>query len=570
MKNVFRVLLITILLMLVYGVLWAGDKKIIAVLPFTVHSGENIDYVKQGIWDMLSSRISVIDKIEVLGKDVTLNALKEMEGKDLTVADVYGLGKKINVDYVIWGSITKIGNSLSIDGKLVDMITYKSTVSVFSQSQGMDDIIPKINDFAQRIDQHILGTAPSTFSPPVSSQQTPSTQQQPSVSSREADVVSGMRSGKKGTLTAIINPEFISSPEPLIRKDFWMSKKFPVEIKGMDIGDVTNDGKNKVVIIDSHNVMIYQKKDNDFVLVQKYEGKSSDDYLSVDVADINKNGTKQIFVTNMRGTTLESFVLEFRDGQFIPIASKLPWFLRVVESESATYLLGQRRGFDNPFDKSIHEIIWEDGKYREGMQMKIPGGLSVYGMTLDSLVTGGTEKVIALDNADYLNVFEKTDKPLERVQTFGSSKERIWKSDESFGGSNNSFSTAQASVSVTTDSVTSDKVYINHRILTHDINHDGKKKIIVVKNLSISGGSLFKNVKLFSSSELHEFEWDGLGLIENWKTRKINGYIADYQFKDVDNDGQKEIVLAIVMSGGSFATNTSVIVVYKVNPQQGG
>jgi hypothetical protein len=34
------------------------------------------------------------------------------------------------------------------------------------------------------------------------------------------------------------------------------------------------------------------------------------------------------------------------------------------------------------------------------------------------------------------------------------------------------------------------------------------------------------------------------GPSENWKTRKINGYVADYQFKDIDNDGQNEIVLA--------------------------
>jgi len=36
----------------------AEEKKTIAVLPFTVHSAENIDYVKNGVWDMLYSRLS--------------------------------------------------------------------------------------------------------------------------------------------------------------------------------------------------------------------------------------------------------------------------------------------------------------------------------------------------------------------------------------------------------------------------------------------------------------------------------------------------------------------------------
>ncbi|MEI8173125.1 MAG: FG-GAP-like repeat-containing protein [Deltaproteobacteria bacterium] len=564
MKNVLRFFIIFILLTFASGSLWAAkEKNMIAVLPFAVHSGENIDYVRQGIWDMLSSRISVADKIEVLSKDMTLNFLKETGGKDLTLADVYGLGKKMKVDYVIWGSITKIGNSLSIDGKLVDIAAYKSTVSIFAQSQGMDDVIPKINDFAQRIDQHILGIAPtsSAVSSPVSPQ-APSPQEKSTMASRESDVISGMRKSKQGTLTSFINPDFINTTEPIIRKNFWMSQKTPTEFKGMDIGDVNGDGMNEVVIIDSRNVMIYQKKDKDLFLVQKIPGQSYDNYLSVDVADINQNGTKEIIVTNLTGTTLESFILEFRDGKFVPIASKLPWFLRVIETSSGQKLLGQLRGFDKPFDTPIFEIVWEDRKYTKGKRMKIPEGLSVYGLTLDTLGIGTSEKILAIDEDDYLFIYEQTDKPLAKLQTFGGNKERIWKSDDVFGGSNNVIDTAMQTGPDRPDKNT----YINLRILTYDFKNDGKKEIIIVKNLS-SVGRVFRNVKAFSSSEVYNLEWDGLGLLENWKTKKINGYVADYQFKDIDNDGQKEIVLALVLASGQFVTNSSVIVVYKMNPQ---
>ena len=106
--------------------LWAKDKTIVAVLPFSVHSAENIDYVRQGVGDMLSSRISVNEKIEVISRDATLAALKETGGKELTLADVTALGKKLNADFVVWGSITKIGSSLSIDGKLIDIAAAKT------------------------------------------------------------------------------------------------------------------------------------------------------------------------------------------------------------------------------------------------------------------------------------------------------------------------------------------------------------------------------------------------------------------------------------------------------------
>jgi TolB-like protein len=565
MKYVLRLLIIFLFLIYAPGSLCAKDKKMIAVLPFSVHSGDNIDYVRQGIWDMLSSRISVADKIEVISKDVTQNALKEAGTKDLTLSDVYALGKKINVDYVVWGSITKIGNSLSIDGKLVDIAAYKSTVSIFSQSQGLDDVIPKINDFAQRIDQHILGMSPSSFASSPAFTQAPIPQEKSLPSSRESEIVSGIRASKKGTLTSFVNPDFINAPEAIIRKDFWMSQKFPSEFKGMDIGDVNNDGLNEVVMIDSRNIMIYQKKDREFRLIQKISGQSYDNYLSVDVCNVNQNATPEIIVTNLTGNTLESFILEFREGQFVRVASKLRWFLRVINTVSGPLLLGQRRGIEKPFDTPIYQIVWEDGQYKEGKKMKIPVGLSVYGLAIDAITGGSSEKIIALDESDYLTMYEPTDKPLIRLQTFGGNRERLWKSDEVYGGSNNSIGTSLQYGPDRTDQNT----YINLRILTYDAQRDGKKGIIIVKNLS-SVGRIFRNVKVFSSSELYDLEWDGLGLFENWKTKKINGYVADYQFKDIDNDGQKEIVLALVLSSGSMSTDTSVIVVYKMNPQQGG
>jgi len=195
--------------------------------------------------------------------------------------------------------------------------------------------------------------------------------------------------------------------------------------------------------------------------------------------------------------------------------------------------------------------------------MKIPQGLSVYGLTLDDLGMGGGEKVITLDDYDYLRIYQQTEKPLSRLAVFGGSDEMLFKSDEVFGGSNIYIEDANKQSS--DDEVK--RTYINLRILTYDINKDGKKEIIVVKNLS-SVGRVLKNVKVFTSSEVYNLEWDGLGLLENWKTRKINGYVADYQFKDIDNDGQNEIVLALVLSTGGSLRDRSVFVAYELAPQQ--
>jgi hypothetical protein len=44
----------------------------------------------------------------------------------------------------------------------------------------------------------------------------------------------------------------------------------------------------------------------------------------------------------------------------------------------------------------------------------------------------------------------------------------------------------------------------------------------------------------------------------------MNGYITDYQIRDVDNDGEEELVAALVTPGGALTVkSTSVILFFK-------
>ena len=63
--------------LLAAATLAAKEKYTVTVLPFALHSAENIEYVRQGINDMLISRISGSDKIEVTRKDVVSDILKK-------------------------------------------------------------------------------------------------------------------------------------------------------------------------------------------------------------------------------------------------------------------------------------------------------------------------------------------------------------------------------------------------------------------------------------------------------------------------------------------------------------
>ena len=75
----------------------------------------------------------------------------------LDEAAVTKIGMRIGADYVVLGSITRIGDYFSLDARLVSITEEKPPVTVNTQQKGIDDVMVKIGDFAQDIGYKILG-----------------------------------------------------------------------------------------------------------------------------------------------------------------------------------------------------------------------------------------------------------------------------------------------------------------------------------------------------------------------------------------------------------------------------
>jgi hypothetical protein len=101
-------------------------------------------------------------------------------------------------------------------------------------------------------------------------------------------------------------------------------------------------------------------------------------------------------------------------------------------------------------------------------------------------------------------------------------------------------------------------------MLSCDLYNQGKKDLIVVRNHS-AVGRVLQDVKLFTSSEIVDLEWTGIGFSEAWKSKKINGYISDIQLKDIDNDGKDELVLSLLVTSSAAMSPKSVVVSYTLD-----
>ncbi len=470
----------------------------VAILPFMIYSQENLDYLREGINDILTSRITVEGRIVVIDRSLVEQALYQERPTRLDEAAATKIGTRVGADYVVLGSITKVGNYISLDARMISLTEEKPPLTAFTQHKGIDDVMVKIGDFAQDIGFKILGRR-----------------------------ITAGRPGeprKKGGGIEMLGRDSI---------DFKKSQTFGFEIKGLDIGDVDGDKKNEVVIMDDHNIYVFKYDGEKLNLFKKIEQGYEHNFLTLDVADVNHNGHAEIIVTSVVEDNLRSFILEFEEGKFRKITEKAGWFFRVLEhpKEGAT-LMGQKMGSDGTAVGAVYKFVWKKKSFEKGPKMPFPKETNIFGTTVADIRGKGKLEVITFDQSSRLTI----------VSDDGKTQ---WKSRDRFGGTSNFYDTRKKLDPVFRPSdAPSWRTYIPGRILIRDLNGDGIPQLIVNKNEFTT--QLFEKVRTYEKGEVFNLVWEEDRLIPNWKTREIEGYIADYQVKDADNDGNVDLVVAVV------------------------
>lgn len=486
----------------------------VAILPFMTYSQENLDYLREGIYEILSTRIMVEGRIEVIDRNLVEKALYEERPMRLDEAVAQKIGMRVGADFIVLGSITKVGNYISLDARLISITEEKPPLSAYTQHKGIDDVMLKIGDFAQDIGHKILGRRVMTgrLAEP----------RQPGLT------YFGKEAGYK------------------------KSQTFNFEIKGLDIGDVDGDKKNELVLIDNHHIYVFKYDGEKMSLFQKIETGYEHNFLTLDVADVNRNGVAEIIVTSVVEDNLRSFILEYEEGKFRKITEKANWFFRILEHpKEGLVLMGQRMSPEGVIEGPIYKFVWKKKSFEKGAKLPFPKESTIFGITFANIRNKETMDVLVLDDFDRLRLLSLDGK-------------QIWFSRDRFGGTNNSYDTRKKKdIVYRWGDSPAWRVYIPGRILIRDLDGDGINEVVINKNHRDL--RFIDRVRIFDKGEIYNLIWEENALITNWKTRDVEGYFSDFQVKDVDNDGEPDLVVSLVNHGGMLSRKgTSNVLFFKL------
>jgi TolB-like protein len=141
----------------------ANTPETLAVLSFKINADQdkNMDYLKKGISTMFYSRLTCPEKVVVIPpkKMADLEAgLKTLSGREL----IHEAARKAGSRYVLYGTITSLAGSFSIDAKVFDTAE-KQYMAFFEQSKNSDDLIKKVDRIAAAINHKVFDRTTVTW-----------------------------------------------------------------------------------------------------------------------------------------------------------------------------------------------------------------------------------------------------------------------------------------------------------------------------------------------------------------------------------------------------------------------
>ena len=471
-------------------------KRQVVFLPFTIEIPGSYSYLRNGLASMLASRLAFRADIAA----VPQGASTEQMAQSLKSGEHGAFSQQLRqsgADYLIMGSLTAKGDQFELTTYVFSKSTEQPPRKFQQNVAVIDAAMAAIDDMAWEISGVVFGK-PKPAEPSKSTGSAAFQTAHPERAYREgkmAGTASGLEVGGPFELTAS-----------------YRSKNILSELMDMNAGDLDGDGTEEIVLLTKTSLILYRHAEGQFQMIATLDLPNHLRYLSVTLADLNKNGVQEIYISGSNGESPDSSALEWNGKKIAFLFQHVPHYLRTLTvANEPPMLLGQRTLSSELGGSAIHQMLLDPRKgVIEGKQLALPKGFNLYDFTQADITGDGTRETIAINKYNQLQVFSAAGAPL-------------WTSSELYGASNNFFGTL-SSVSKTDQ----ETEYIKTRIVIQDLDLDGVNDILIGKN-RLETVKFMPNLRYFDGSTMAGLKWVKGALTTLWETKKIPGYVVNYQ-----------------------------------------
>jgi hypothetical protein len=474
-------------------------------------------------------------------KDDLKMTLKGLLASRLNPEQVMLVKNKDTAELTITGSYTRFGRIFSLDVQIDNSIDNTLT-RVFETGESDDDVLPAIARLSGKIERELAKKVP--VSPPAvvpivpkHSNAIPSPHAVTSASNRPIPAPNATIASA-GTVRA---DSYQVSKDDMGKSvsDNWTSPPITGSFKSIAIGRLLANGKREIFIADDNSVRYYLK-DSELKMVAEVGIAHPGKILSIDTADLDKDGIPELYVTIENQGLAASRVYVPKDNKLDLISTSLPWFLRGHGHDFSTRIVyAQELGIRGIFVKSAAELVKNGKEFSVKNAFKLQTSWNVFNFSR-FISQSGKEYLVGLDEDSYLV-----------IATLGG--EEVWKSSNRYGGSEKNIKIEAADGNRTfIDGYR--WTFLEQRIV---MTPDGLLLVPHNEGMFTVGFS-----RSYTKYKLHALAWNGSSLKEKWHTMENQSYLADFAY---DAKSRELILLEVVQKSGLFSKGKTVISINKVD-----
>ena len=177
-KTVFSVFLVLFLLS------WVGSKNTlngksaaqIGILPFQIFSGEKVEYLNDVIATNLSQQLKTKIEFTIINQEEINNVSRRKAGSGaFSLQELSLIAERTGAQFLIYGSLTKIEDNLSIDARVFTALESSPPYKDFVEGKDLDLLLKNIGDkISHHVSQVVLASPPPVVVAEAPGEQTPS------------------------------------------------------------------------------------------------------------------------------------------------------------------------------------------------------------------------------------------------------------------------------------------------------------------------------------------------------------------------------------------------------------
>jgi hypothetical protein len=524
----------------------AGAGKSFAIMPFKLNAPPDRDYLQEGLRDMIGSRINAETAASIVPKTRVDQALLEAGGQ-LAAGEMESFAAKVGADYLVYGTITALGGGIAIDTGVYsaqsppDQAVHNFYSAATANEQIMQTIDGLAWDIIERFTDRKRPAAPAPKAAPPGGETSAFTTEHPDKTFMASGGGFSIRGGR----------------------NFVKTRTFDMDLRGLDIGDVDGDGEEELVLASRTEVQIFKRDGTRLNILGTVRMQSRYEVHNVNCADLNGNGKDEIYISAADPRIPGSRAVEWDGTGFATLFDEARWYIRPVDVPGmGLVLVGQSAGLV-PVEPGLYRLSLNNGVLVRQEALAIPREVNLFNFSYADLDGDGRHEIVALDNFFKLMVIQ------------GGSV--VWKSRERFCGTKR-FLGGEPDMKPGTSHDRNEivdgigdkykEVYVPSRIIVSDVDNDGSDDLILNRNPETLT-SVAPRLVQYPNGTMTGLKWNGIGLEEMWRTRKIDGYIVNYQVKSevmrLKAGDEDELFIGLILNTGTLdalMSTKSTVVIY--------